>query len=221
MEKETLMENRAKVKKVFAAAVVAVCLSLGAAGTLAYFTDEETAHNVVTSGGVDIEIVEKTLLNNEEYDFPEGGIEGVMPGAEVSKIVSVKNVGPAEAWVRVKVDRGLLKKGTAEKMPLAIESAGGDAADGAGKVDLLSFEVKEGWIDGGDGWFYWSEPVAPGESTGVLFDKVLFAKLMPNAYQGCTARVDVLAQAVQTANNPASASGVTSVQGWPAVEGAE
>lgn len=208
-------------KKTLAIAVVACCLALFAGGTWAYFTDDAKAHNVVTSGGVDIEIVEKTLLNNEEYDFPEGGISGVMPGAEVSKIVSVRNVGPAEAWVRVKVDRALFAKGTAEKLPLVIESAGGDAADGAGKVDLLSFVTKDGWTDGGDGWFYWNEPVAPGASTGVLFDEVLFSKLMPNAYQGCTARVDVLAQAVQTANNPAPAGGVAGVQGWPAVEDAE
>ena len=47
-------------KKILLAAAVMICLAVGASGTLAYFTSENTAHNVITSGGVNIEVVEKT-----------------------------------------------------------------------------------------------------------------------------------------------------------------
>lgn len=67
-------------------------------GTLAYFTSENTAHNVITSGGVNIEVVEKTQgKDGVLVDFPKEGVRGVMPGSDVSKIVSVKNTGESEA----------------------------------------------------------------------------------------------------------------------------
>ena len=45
-------------RKLFAGAVIAICLSLIAYGTLAYFTAEDTARNVNTSGGIYIQLRE-------------------------------------------------------------------------------------------------------------------------------------------------------------------
>lgn len=208
------MEKRDKLRRPLAALAVAACLLLAAGGTtLAYFTDSETAHNVVTSGGVDIGIVEKTKVGDDLLDFPEEGVFGVMPGESVSKIVTVENTGSAPAWVRVKVDRSVLGKDKAE-LPLTAEVKVGnaDGSDEIAKVEVVSFEVKDGWIDGEDGWWYWTSPVAPGGSTGVLLDAVSFAKLTPNTYQGCTASVDVSAQAVQSAHNGGT---VLEAAGWP------
>lgn len=214
------MEKRDKLGRPLAALAVAACLLLAAGGTtLAYFTDSETAHNVVTSGGVDIGIVEKTKVGDDLLDFPEEGVLGVMPGESVSKIVTVENTGSAPAWVRVKVDRSVLGEDEAE-LPLAAEVKvkGAGGSDGVAEVEVVSFEVEDGWVDGGDGWWYWTSPVAPGGSTGVLFDAVSFAKLTPDAYQGCTASVDVSAQAVQSAHNGETVLGAA---GWPAAGGAE
>ena len=44
---------------------------------------------------------------------------------------------------------------------------------------------------------------------------------MGNEYQDAKATVDVYAQAVQTANNPATDGDVKTVKGWPASEPAE
>lgn len=214
------MEKRDKLGRPLAALAVAACLLLAAGGTtLAYFTDSETAHNVVTSGGVDIGIVEKTKVGDDLLDFPEEGVLGVMPGESVSKIVTVENTGSAPAWVRVKVDRSVLGEDEAE-LPLAAEVKvkGAGGSDEVAEVEVVSFEVEDGWVDGGDGWWYWTSPVAPGGSTGVLFDAVSFAKLTPDAYQGCTASVDVSAQAVQSAHNGETVLGAA---GWPAAGGAE
>ena len=43
-------------RKLLILSVLAICVAIVAAGTLAYFTAEDTAHNVITSGGVDIEL---------------------------------------------------------------------------------------------------------------------------------------------------------------------
>ena len=77
-------------RKILLAAVAVICLSLLGVGTLAYFTSDGTAHNVITTGGVDIELIETT---DDGKPFPEEGISGVMPGESVTKRVTVKNTG--------------------------------------------------------------------------------------------------------------------------------
>ena len=46
-------------RRLLLAAVITICLSMAAYGTLAFFTAEDTAHNVITSGGVDIDLLER------------------------------------------------------------------------------------------------------------------------------------------------------------------
>ena len=46
--------------KIIALSTVLACLAIVASGTLAYFTAQETAHNVITSGGVAIQLIEQT-----------------------------------------------------------------------------------------------------------------------------------------------------------------
>ena len=93
-------------RKLIAAAVAVICLSLLACGTLAFFTDEDTVHNVITSGNIDIELQE-WADEEKTTPFPEDGVSGVMPGTDVTKIVEVKNTGSNDAYVRVKVRRNL------------------------------------------------------------------------------------------------------------------
>ena len=42
-------------KKVLLAAALVVCLAVAVSGSLAYFTAEERAHNVITTGGIAID----------------------------------------------------------------------------------------------------------------------------------------------------------------------
>lgn len=186
-------------KKILLAAAVVICLAVVASGTLAYFTSEDTAHNVITSGGVNIQVVEKTEgKDGALVDFPEDGVKGVMPGSAVSKIVSVENTGENEAWIRVKVEAKITS-----------------ADDKELPVDVMDYEIGEDWHMDFDGYIYYAKPVAPGEFTEILFDTVTFAPQMGNEYQNCTANIVVSAQAVQTANNGET---VLDAQGWPANE---
>lgn len=190
-------------KKILLAAAVAICLAVGTSGTLAYFTSENTAHNVITSGGVNIEVVEKTQdKSGALVDFPKEGMKGVMPGTDVSKIVSVKNTGESEAWIRVQVE-SKIKAADGADLPLTIEKVG----------SVMTYTVGGGWSLGEDGYYYYTKPVAAGETTDILFDTVTFAPQMGNEYQNCTANIEISAQAVQTANNGTT---VLEAKGWPA-----
>ena len=55
-------------------------------------------------------------------------------------------------------------------------------------------------------------PLASGETTAPLFTVVRFAAEMDNLYQNSTATIDVTVEAVQQANNGATA---LEAAGWP------
>ncbi len=190
-------------KKLLSLSVIAICFAILASGTFAYFSAEDTAHNVITTNGIGINIIEKTESDGGVLtDFPEGGILGVMPGSTVSKIVSVENNGGAEAWIRVQVKQSM-KSATGQDLPLVLKGA----------VPVMTFAVdSEKWTYQ-DGWYYYKDTVAADAATEVLFEEIYFASEMGNEYQNCTANIEILAQAVQTANN---GSTVLDAQGWPA-----
>lgn len=189
-------------KKLLLTAAIAICFAIVASGTVAYFASEDTAHNIITTGGVSIEVVEKTQDANGTFvDFPAEGIKGVVPGADVSKIVSVENIGESEAWIRVQVEAAI-KAEDGSTLPLELEDS----------APVMTYTAGDRWTLGADGYYYYDKPVAAGKSTDILFDTVSFSAQMGNEYQNCTANIIISAQAVQTANN---GNTVQEAQGWP------
>ncbi|MBO5140129.1 MAG: hypothetical protein J6B76_05680 [Peptococcaceae bacterium] len=182
-------------RKLFSLAVIAICLSIVGTGTLAYFTDSTTAHNVITTGNIDIELIETKADGSIFTD-----VIGVMPGTEVSKIVEVKNVGDNAAWVRVNVDKEIkLRSGEA-----------GDA-DAYLSINYNTGDAVDEWTKAGD-YYYYNQALAPREKTSPLFEEVLFSANMGNEYQNSTAQVYVYAQATQVDNN---GTGALDAAGWP------
>ena len=154
---------------------------------------------MITSGSVNIAVVETMLDGTELKDFPAEGITGVMPGSTVSKIVSIRNTGGADAWIRVRVST-------------SVEGRDRSALD----AGVVRFTVEGPWFDGGDGYYYYGEAVPADSETEVLFREVRFDPNMGNEYQSCTVYITIEAEAVQTANNPIPAEGtVRDVAGWP------
>ena len=95
-------------KKLIAGAVVAICLSLLAYSTSAYFTTEKTATNVITSGNIDIQLQETAMQDGEEVLFEQSQERfKVMPSQTVSKIVRVKNNGANAAYVRISIFKSI------------------------------------------------------------------------------------------------------------------
>ena len=191
-------------KKVFIASVFLLCLAILAGTTMAYFTAGDTAHNVITSGNVDIELVEKQDRDGTLVDYPDGPISGVMPGESVSKIVSVRNTGTGDAWVRIQVEK---------IMELNRKYAGEEAiAD----PELMVLDINtEHWAEK-DGWYYYKEPLPVGKTTEPLFRQVAISMEMDNPYQEADMDIVVHAQAVQSKNNPLPAGGDFSrIPGWP------
>lgn len=183
-------------RKLLILSVLAICIATLAAGTLAYFTSEGKAHNVITTGGVDIEVREWA---NDDKTEPFEDLTGVMPGTSAIKIAEVANTGASEAWIRVRVEKDIRLSEIEAEVEI--------------DPDVVALDIDTvHWTDGGDGYYYYNEPVKPGEVTAPVFTTVTFAPQMGNEFQNAAATVDILAQAVQTANNGAS---VMEAQGWP------
>lgn len=184
-------------KRVMSAALVAIFFSFMAYGTGAFFSTEEKVHNVITTGGIDIELEEWSKTESGEL-VPFENINGVMPGKEVSKIVQIKNTGASDAYIRVSVNKEiLLASGNSESIDL----------------NLIKLQLNtEDWTELEDGFYYYNDVLKAGDTTSPLFTSVIFDKSMGNLYQNCTVNIDVQAQATQVANN---GTNVFEAKGWP------
>ena len=184
-------------KRMLTAALALCCLAVLATGTLAYFTAEETAQNVITMGSLKMELVE---LN--EKDEPWEDVENIVPGMEVTKKAFVKNTGTVDFYTRVKITKTFVPAQGEEKPEL--------------NTKLVRLDINEKyWEPGNDGFYYYKKPVAPGEKTEPLFTTVTFSTKMGNEYQNVKVIIDLDAQAVQSRNNGESALEAT---GWPESE---
>lgn len=180
-------------RKILILSVLAICIATLAAGTLAYFTSEGKAHNVITTGGVEITVQEWA---DKDKQTPFEDLEGIMPGMTVTKIAEIKNTGASDAWIRVLITKNIQLAGY-----------------GTPNTDLLELNLNlTDWALGEDGYLYYNKALKPGEVTEPIFTAVTFKPDMGNEYQNATATVDVSAQAVQTANNGDT---VMAAKGWP------
>ena len=95
-------------RKLLILSVLAICLAMLAAGTIAFFTAEGKSHNVITTGGVEIAVQEWA---DEAKTTPFEDLSGVVPNTTVTKIAEIKNTGASDAWVRVKVEKNIKLQG--------------------------------------------------------------------------------------------------------------
>lgn len=183
-------------KKLIATAVVAICLSFIAYSTIAYFTHENTATNVITSGNIKIDLHEYARdENGNPVDFKD--VIGIVPAQTVSKIVTVENTGSNDAYIRIKIDKSIT---------LA------DGVEGTPNVNLIALDFDSDNWTAKDGYYYYNIPLAPGKTTTALFENVTFDPSMDNMYQKSTATIKVNAQATQVKNN---GTDVWTAAGWP------
>ena len=191
---ETSPASRKK-QKIILAAVLLICMAIFATGTLAYFTAEETAYNVITTGILSMDLVEETTGGEP---WPEGGINGVMPGMDVDKIPYVRNNGGIDFYTRMSVAMKVIGENGNEL-----------------STEYISLNINTDKWTKQDGFYYYNGIVKPGKETEPLFTVVSFDEDMPNAYMNARIEIDVHADAVQSKNNGDSA---LNASGWPVVE---
>jgi len=172
-------------KKTFALALMVIYVAVLVGGSLAYFTAEDRAVNVITIGKVDIEIEEYADLEKtikiEEGKMP-ASFYNVEPGQRIVKKVEIDNRGLSPAWIRAKIEDRIVSAG------------GGNLSD-----EILRYDIQPGWDwDAATGYYYYDKILYPGDIV-TLFNVVTFdGPGMGNAYQGCTTYIQIHADAVQS-----------------------
>lgn len=179
------MKNKKLISMLVAVTLVAV---VGVGATLAYFTDKDEAKNVITMGHVDIELDEPHFDKEtdeagnpvDDYDGAEDGkISNVVPGQVIPKdpTITVKE-DSEDAYIRAKVEyKDLSEKQVAE----------------------LTLNLKDGWTEGTDGYYYYNDIVKAGDEV-ILFEEVTIPKTWGNDVAGKTFEINVSAEAVQARN---------------------
>lgn len=196
-----------KKKFVILTAAVALVGLAAVSFSLAFFTDRETAANVVTTGNVNIAIDESITVDYyEEHHVEEGwkwtvdyhedrglSYKGIVPGDHVTHIVDVNNIGENDAYLRLKV-----------KMTVNDSSGKELPSDGIKFYNHLN-EVDLGPKDS-DGYYlcYYDKVlktfVDDGSDADVIrmFDNVKFPASWSNAYADASVNIEIIAEAVQS-----------------------
>ena len=149
-----------KMKKVLAL-VLALCLAMaiGVGATLAYLTATDSATNIFTVGNVTIELTEPQWEAVGKEEAKE-----VYGGEALAKDPTVTNTGKNPCFVRVSVE-------------------GLGCLGNAGMIEYRTNYVKgalgDDWVKEGD-YFYYTKPLAIGESTPALFDQIVIPKGVTN-----------------------------------------
>lgn len=183
--------------RLVAISLVAIVLTLLTQGTLAYYTTIGTATNVITSGNLELTIREMT---DQGTPFPSDGVF-IVPGDVVSKVVTVENTCDHPFYLRVKLVYGVDSQALSSEECFKLN------------IDTANWAFR-------DGWYYYTGIVQPGEETPAVFSHVeIIGSKVDNSYLGKTLSVSVLAQAVQSENNPIQNNDTATAQGWPAEQG--
>lgn len=184
---------KAKTRILLLLAVVAIFALVSV--MLANETVEERTRNVITTGEVKISINENTTAVNGVIRADGSGIDftHVLPGQATEKIVTIKNEAE-KCWLRVKVEISVTPEPT-------------DGSDPAALI-VPNIDSTKWYSDGG--YYYYAQPLETGDEAA-MFDKVLFAPSIGNAYAGSQAKMIITAEATQYVNNE-----TMSPESWPA-----
>lgn len=168
--------------------VFGMVLFLTMGGTVAYFATSETAHNIVATSGVKIELYE---LDGPAGSKPFHDLENIAAGETYSKIPYVENIDLEPVWVRAKV---LLKK----------VDNGSEALIEDYSALMTIQDLGANWIANTDGYYYYNSSLSSGEQTEPIFESVKFADSIGDEYQDATYSLTVATEATQVKNNGTS-----------------
>lgn len=180
--------------KLMSVALAAVILTLFSQGTLAFYSTVGKATNVVTSGNLRFIIHEQTASGTP---FPAAGVY-IVPGDVISKEVTIENNCDHPFYLRVKMVYGV------DSTALSAE-------------DCFKLNINSTNWTLNSGWYYYNGIVKPGETTPKVFSSVeIVGSKVDNSYIGKVLTLSVVAQAVQSENNPLTGGDVFTAAGWPA-----
>ena len=172
-------------KKYWLGGVLSAMVIVGAVAmvrpSLALFTSQDSEINEFETGNVDIEIIENF-----------NGCELTESPKTCTKEVSIQNItSKTDAIIRVAI------------IPYWEDSSGNYWPGDVSEIDLVFSNLVDvesdtvGWVDGGDGYYYYNQLVPKQVETNQLLSAVTIPETLDDSYYGKKLIVDVKAEAVQ------------------------
>ena len=166
-------------------------------GTSAFFTASERTHNIITTSGVSIELIEDTEETGVDgRPIPFTNIEDAMPGDRISKIPKIKNIDETDIYVRMKVTASVELE-TGESFRIS--------------PSVFNLDLSRSWSPH-DGYYIYMRTLHPGETTQALFTTVTIPNNLEDKYQNAKYSLTLHGEAVQTSNN---GTNPLDAEGWP------
>ena len=169
--------------------------------TIAYFTDSSAIdYGEFMSGTSSVEIVDITYPYGSNIPTDSAAAIRIMPGYDISKIVTARNTGSLPLYVRVKLESDIT---------LAEFAAGRESEI---DLSLVSCNINgEYWVYH-EGYYYYRSSLVSGNEAMPLFTKVHFDENMGNLYKDSQVVFRIDADAIQADYTGASP---LTVVGWP------
>ncbi len=188
------------------AKIIATCATLALTvlsffhGTLAYFTDAaQSNHNKIATGKAEVELVDVTYPYGSDTAVPPGTAIRIMPGHEISKTLTARNMGRIPLYVRVQVRSDIT---------LANHSQGRESEI---DLSLVSYNINlTHWVEH-EGYYYYRTALLGDTEAVPLFTKVVFSEQMGNLYKDSTILVTTRIEVVQANSN---ADNAIDAYGW-------
>ena len=162
-------------------AFVVILISLSSKATLAYYVLQGTSKNIITTGDIDISIVE--TLNGVAFT----GNINVAPGSTLNRALYVQNVGGHPCWLRIKIE----------------------TTKNVDDRDVISMNIdSQNWIYQ-DGYYYYKNILASGATSAALYDQLSILEYgdeTEERYSGTYVSMAITAEAIQSENNEAVSS---------------
>lgn len=152
-----------KARKLLACLTALLCMTFVGATVAFLMTQTGAVTNTFQGSKVACAVIEN--INDIANDSTESG---KVTGVTLKKDVQIKNTGDTTAYIRVAVVVNWMSAdGTRVWATKPIE----------GTDYTISYDLTNGWFDGGDGYYYYSKPVSPDSSNNLTSVLIKEAKL--------------------------------------------
>lgn len=157
-----------------------------------------------------------TLQEQRENQFQVGNVETkieevftkpttIKPNVAVPKKVTIKNTGTINQFVRVMIQPEIVSSVTSGSNKLILSSKIGEE---------VGLDITGDWVNGEDGYYYYTKAVEPTKETAVLFNEVTLKNRLSTFYTGGTFQIVLKVEAIHCHGSKTDGKGAFQEAWW-------
>jgi len=180
--------------------LLVVGMSIGSGYSYAWLFGTSTADNNFLTPEMDVFVDE----SNDGSTYGTWTPQDIAWGGTVDKYARFTNTGEASVVIRAAYAQQWSVTNGAEVTYLNNLYENGLVFDEIAQPNWIAggFLNAALWYDGGDGWYYYRQPLAPGDSTQTIMESVTFAAPVPEGYNDADYSLAFTVEACQYSTNP-------------------